>query len=68
MYNEMAIDMQESAKWNDDSLEEFILTQIPTFKNPSRAEEDDEEEPATTDYAGWAGVGKDAPDREGQRQ
>lgn len=61
LYNEMEINLRDSAKWNDDSLAELIEVQIPVFRNPSQPGDARTGEPATTDYAGWAGVGKDAP-------
>ncbi len=61
LYNSMNVNLQDSVKWNDDSLEDANQTAITIFQNPSQQKGFQDGEPATTDYAGWAGVGKDAP-------
>ncbi|MEI8378809.1 MAG: DUF1559 domain-containing protein [Planctomycetota bacterium] len=61
LYNQMDVDLRESAKWNDEDQEMWITTAIPIFQNPSNPPGFQAGEPATTDYVGWAGVGKDAP-------
>jgi prepilin-type processing-associated H-X9-DG protein len=61
LYNEMKVNLRESAVWDDDDLQNANRLKISVFVNPSHKEGFEEGEPATTDYAGWAGVGKDAP-------
>lgn len=61
LYNQMDVDLRESAKWNDEDLELWIETPLPVLQNPSNPSGFQAGEPATTDYVGWAGVGKDAP-------
>ena len=61
LYNQMKIDLRESAKWNDEDQEMWITNAIPNLHNPSNPPGFQPGEPATTDYVGWAGVGKDAP-------
>lgn len=59
LYNEMDVNLRESAKW--DANEEMVRVKISTFVNPSQPEGFASGEPATIDYAGWAGVGANAP-------
>lgn len=61
LYNQMKVDLRESAEWDDERFEEANQTPIPAFMNPSNPKGFEDGEPATLDYAGWAGVGKDAP-------
>lgn len=61
VYDQMKVNLKESARWDDDDLQDAIQLKIPTFVNPSNLPGFESGEPATTDYAGWAGVGKDAP-------
>ncbi len=61
LYNQMKVDLRESAEWDSDDLQSSIKVVIPSFLNPSNAIGFVFGEPATTDYVGWAGVGKDAP-------
>lgn len=61
LYNEMNVDLRESAKWDEESLQQFNETAIPVFMNPSNPQKTTPEGYAVTDYVGWAGVGKDAP-------
>jgi hypothetical protein len=61
LYEQMKVNLKDSAKWDDDDLQSSIQLTIPTFVNPSSLPGFASGEPATIDYAGWAGVGKDAP-------
>ena len=61
LYDQMKVDLRESAQWDSDDLEDSITVAIPIFQNPSNPIGFMHGEPATTDYVGWAGVGKDAP-------
>lgn len=60
LYNSMNPDLRKSAVWNDEDLEDAIQAKVPVYINPSQPAAMDLEG-AATDYAGWAGVGKDAP-------
>jgi len=59
LYNSMNVNLQDSAKWDDN--EEASNVQMAMFMNPSSTVAHRVGEPGFTDYAGWAGVGKDAP-------
>lgn len=61
LYNQMGVNLRESAQWDADELQESIQVKIPAFINPSQPAGFEAGEPATIDYAGWAGVGVDAP-------
>ncbi len=61
LYNQMGVNLRESAQWDADELQESIQVKIPAFINPSQPAGFEAGEPATIDYAGWAGVGADAP-------
>ena len=62
LYNSMNVNLQESVQWDDDALEAANRRSLPALQNPSQPQQGFQSgEPATTDYAGWAGVGKDAP-------
>jgi prepilin-type processing-associated H-X9-DG protein len=61
LYNQMNVNLRESAQWDGDDLKPSIELDIPMFINPSHQKSHRAGEPATTDYVGWAGVGKDAP-------
>lgn len=61
LYNQMDVNLRESAQWDADELQEWIQVKIPAFINPSQPAGFEAGEPATIDYAGWAGVGADAP-------
>ena len=61
LYNQMKVDLRESAEWDNDDLQDAIKVSMPGLQNPSNTTGFVFGEPATTDYAGWAGVGKDAP-------
>lgn len=61
LYNQMGVNLRESKQWDADELQESIQVKIPAFINPSQPVGFEAGEPATIDYAGWAGVGVDAP-------
>jgi prepilin-type processing-associated H-X9-DG protein len=61
VYNEMKVNLRESAAWDDDELQDAIRLKFSVFVNPSHEAGFEDGEPSTIDYAGWAGVGKDAP-------
>lgn len=61
VYNEMNVNPRESAAWDDDDLQDAIRLKFSVFVNPSHEQGFEDGEPTTIDYAGWAGVGKDAP-------
>lgn len=61
LYNQMDIDLRDSAEWNEDSLRSAIEMRLPTLMNPSNPAGVADDGSALTDYCGWAGVGKDAP-------
>ena len=60
MYNEMNVNGMDSAPWDEERLKEFNAVKLSALTNPSQKSESREGEAATTDYVGWAGVGKDA--------
>ena len=61
LYNQLQVDQRESAQWDRDDLIQLHGTRLPGLCNPSHSAGHKPDEPATTDYVGWAGVGKDAP-------
>ena len=62
LYQRMNVNLQESALWNDDRFKNENQTVVSIYVNPAQASKGFEPgEAAVSDYAGWAGVGKDAP-------
>ncbi|MBC8114570.1 MAG: DUF1559 domain-containing protein, partial [Candidatus Saccharimonas sp.] len=61
LYNELRVDLRESAQWDRDDLQSLDEGLILTLCNQSNTVLHENGKPATTDYVGWAGVGKDAP-------